>query len=558
MPAKRSFVLNNFKNWGAKKPTCKHCSSQISYNGGSVGNLKRHMKLKHPFIPWQGSIHDNEDNEDDTPVEQPNQTQPSAQSEHLSQRESQQPVITNYISKQPTTKKADKINHQLVKMIAKGHHALRLVEEPEMVKFVSMVSQCGGYKLPAKKTLSQSLIPKVYNDLESEIKSQLQDTFAVCLTTDGWTSSTNISYIAVTAHFIDKNTTLCSALLCCRELDCSHTGENLYGFLKEVTANWGISNKVAAIVTDNAANALSGVRLGEWRSIGCFAHLLNLIVQKAITGIPAVVDKVKNIVVYFNRSSQALKKLKDFQVEMQLPILKLKKSVPTRWKSTYDMLARIIEVKDAVMSTIAILRPDLIIDTIEWEIIEGSLPLLKPFYGITTGISSEIDVTLSKVIVFINLIQRYLAKTSPKNEKLSLFYRSLRQGFREPNACDTAIQNLKNKIVQTDYSQTETKVVIPDSQAQAVNNIWYDYDKDVRNIVKPQNKTVAAIVEVNRYLSEPYLDRNHNPLEWWHVRKETYPNLYRHILKRFCIVATSVPCERVFSSAGLVIRDVLY
>ncbi|XP_017494507.1 PREDICTED: zinc finger BED domain-containing protein 4-like, partial [Rhagoletis zephyria] len=485
MPAKRSFVLNNFKNWGAKKPTCKHCSSQISYNGGSVGNLKRHMKLKHPFIPWQGSIHDNEDNEDDTPVEQPNQTQPSAQSEHLSQRESQQPVITNYISKQPTTKKADKINHQLVKMIAKGHHALRLVEEPEMVKFVSMVSQCGGYKLPAKKTLSQSLIPKVYNDLESEIKSQLQDTFAVCLTTDGWTSSTNISYIAVTAHFIDKNTTLCSALLCCRELDCSHTGENLYGFLKEVTANWGISNKVAAIVTDNAANALSGV------------------------------------------SSQALKKLKDFQVETQLPILKLKKSVPTRWKSTYDMLARIIEVKDAVMSTIAILRPDLIIDTIEWEIIEGSLPLLKPFYGITTGISSEIDVTLSKVIVFINLIQR-----------------SLRQGFREPNACDTAIQSLKNKIVQTDYSQTETKVVIPDSQAQAVNNIWYDYDKDVRNIVKPQNKTVAAIVEVNRYLSEPYLDRNHNPLEWWHVRKETYPNLYRHILKRFCIVATSVPCER--------------
>lgn len=268
MPAKRSLVWNNFKNWGAKKATCRHCLAQISYNGGSVGNLKRHMKLKHPFIPWQGSIHDDEDNEGDTPREQPNQMQPSVQSEHLLQREPQQPVITNYLAKQPTAKKVDKINHQLVKMIAKGHHALRLVEEPEVVKFVGMVSQCRGYKLPARKTLSQNLIPKVYNDIESEIRSQLQDAFAACLTTAGWTSSTNISYIAVTAHFIDKNTTLCSALLCCKELDGSHTGENVCAFLKEVTANWAISNKVAAIVTDNAANALSAVRLGEWRSQG--------------------------------------------------------------------------------------------------------------------------------------------------------------------------------------------------------------------------------------------------------------------------------------------------
>ncbi|XP_017482027.1 PREDICTED: zinc finger BED domain-containing protein 4-like, partial [Rhagoletis zephyria] len=389
MAGKRSEIWNYFKNCDGKRAYGKHCLVSISYNGGSI---------RHPFINTKAKQINSGTSEQPPQSDQPAQHEQPGQNEQPTH--SEQLSINNFYKKRPTKGSEEKINMQLVKMIAKGHHALRMVDEPELVKFVEMVSKCSTYTMPCRKTLSQKLIPRVCNDIEAEVREKLQQTFAVCLTTDGWTSSTNVSYIAATAHFIDDNTKLCSALLCCEEFDASHTGANLCNFLKEVMERWNVSHKVAATVSDSAANILSAVKLGQWRSISCFAHLLNLVVQKGLGEIADIAGKVKNIAEYFNRSTQGTKRLKDFQVQMQMPVLKLKQSVPTRWNSTYEMLSRIVEVKDAVMSTIAILRSDLIISNIEWEIIEGALPILKPFYEVTIEISSEKNVKRHQKLSF--------------------------------------------------------------------------------------------------------------------------------------------------------------
>jgi hypothetical protein len=44
--------------------------------------------------------------------------------------------------------------------------------------------------------------------------------------------------------------------------------------------------------------------------------------------------------------------------------------------------------------------------------------------------------------------------------------------------------------------------------------------------------------------------RTGDPQHGWNDRKVLHPRLYTVVKKRLCVVATSVPCERIFSKTG--------
>jgi hypothetical protein len=76
----------------------------------------------------------------------------------------------------------------------------------------------------------------------------------------------------------------------------------------------------------------------------------------------------------------------------------------------------------------------------------------------------------------------------------------------------------------------------------------------VQQLSKQSNSATAdAIVEVQRYLREPHIKRNDDPLQYWEMHKLLFPHLYILSLKFLCTPASSVPCERVFSKAGEVV-----
>ena len=59
--------------------------------------------------------------------------------------------------------------------------------------------------------------------------------------------------------------------------------------------------------------------------------------------------------------------------------------------------------------------------------------------------------------------------------------------------------------------------------------------------------------ELDRYLVQPGLDEEEDPLMWWKAHEFDYPMLARVVKKYLCVPATSTPSERLFSKSGQVV-----
>jgi len=181
------------------------------------------------------------------------------------------------------------------------------VEDQEFKHFLKMLN--GSYKLPSRKTVSNSMIHLLYQQTYEKVQGYMTNSFTVCLTTDGWTSIKNESHLGVTGHFIDENSVLQSVCFGCENFNERHTIENLSVFLKNIVRTWGIQHKIVTVVSDNAPNIVGTIKDSNFRHISCFAHNVNLVVQKGLKKIINVQKKVKSIVEHFKRTSHVQSKL---------------------------------------------------------------------------------------------------------------------------------------------------------------------------------------------------------------------------------------------------------
>jgi hypothetical protein len=157
-----------------------------------------------------------------------------------------------------------------------------------------------------------------------------------------------------------------------------------------ITREWEIQDKVVACVLDGALNITLAIQKCRWKHLHCFAHTLNLIVRGGLKKLSETVDKVKQIADHFHRSSLSAEKLRATLLQMGQPDLKVLQDCPTRWNSTFFMLKRFVRLRDAIITTLALVNPAVTTLTHdEWAAIEEACEVLQPYEEVTVEISGE-------------------------------------------------------------------------------------------------------------------------------------------------------------------------
>lgn len=521
-----------------------------------------------------------------------------------------QKTLGSYVGKKVTPDQKRKIDADLLDLFVLDFQPFSMVEDVGFKKFVKWIP---GYELPSRKTISSVMIPALYHKQASLIKDKVNiEAPTVCITTDVWTSKNTESFMATTAHYITNEFKFQTVLLKCSYLSGHHTADNLASELKEVLVEWNLMNRVNFAVSDNASAIVKAIEeILKLKHYGCYAHKLNLIVQNALEPIEATISKVKKIVTHFKRSVTATEKLIKYQTDQGSPTpRKLKQEVPTRWNSTFHMLERFVELEEAVKSTIALIDKNLpVLSREEWQECKDLCIMLKPFDEMTELVSGEKYMTGSSVIVVTRCLTNVCKKIKENEvycnfsnlvkEVLSRLEKGVSERFRnvehsttfalctflDPRyktgvfSDDAALKkikaNVKDMVAELirQNSRNTTAIAVPEptdsesmpstSSSSSFFRAW-DIFKEIVSDTRTEthsNPLARAIKEVDTYLADdvlPLKDENQKltcQLEWWIKHQHVYPNLATLFKTKCNIIATSVPCERLFSKSGQLISD---
>ena len=133
---------------------------------------------------------------------------------------------------------------------------------------------------------------------------------------------------------------MCCHLLETSEVMTDHTAPNLAAGLKDALERWRLPlGKLSA--EEYICLALENLDIEH---IGCFAHTIQLGVQKAmdLPEMSMAIGRAKRLVSHFNHSCKSSYVLHSKQQVLKHDEQSLIQSVPTRWNSTYCTIERIL------------------------------------------------------------------------------------------------------------------------------------------------------------------------------------------------------------------------
>ncbi|KAL0340775.1 UNVERIFIED_CONTAM: putative AC transposase [Sesamum radiatum] len=305
----------------------------------------------------------------------------------------------------------------LARMIIIDELPFKFVENEGFRQFVSVA--CPEFIIPSRTAIIGDCY-RLYFDEKNKLKTYFKITGQrISLTVDTWTSSQRLTYMCLTAHYIDTDWKMQKVILNFIPRP-THKGDDVGLLIEKCLLDWGI-DRIFTITVDNTSsndtivaylrrkfvNQGTAVLGGKFLHMRCVAHIVNLIVKDGLKELNESIERVRTVVRYVLQSLAKLKKFNNFVVEEKVESKRsLCLDVPTRWDSIYTMLETAVifqRVFERYEMSDADFRGDFMPDgpygkiglptKYDWDMVERFVKVLQYFYKLIVQISGSLYVT---------------------------------------------------------------------------------------------------------------------------------------------------------------------
>lgn len=165
--------------------------------------------------------------------------------------------------------------------------------------------------------------------------------------------------------------------------------------------------EIVGVVRDNGTDITAALNRSIYEAFSCVAHTLQLVIKDGFIDnakITNLIRKARKLVGSFKHSAKNSKVLKGVQLQLGVPVHRMVQDEPTRWNSTYYMLKRLLEQKNAIvlLATNPVINLSVEMTSDDWRTMKFAVDFLEIYETATIQLSKETS-TISEVSLFLLL-----------------------------------------------------------------------------------------------------------------------------------------------------------
>lgn len=569
------------------KVVCLHCSRTIS-RGKKTTNLGtsclfRHMQRFHGHV-----LESNNTISGDVPSADVHVKQEVMETSVFETQQEHERFDEDH----PVAKKITKL---IAEMLALDLQPSALVENAGLNRLLEYLQP--QYSLPSSSYFTSTAIPDMYERVKDVVLTHLKEAEGgvVHFTASIWVTSQTREYLTLTAHWATYESSVrpqgqdfhCSALLSVSQIDCDHDMHDIPKQLEYLWDSWITSSGLKKGFTVTDSNTIRNTLEDHGNlTVQCFGHTIDLIVSEAIKSqrmVQNLLSIARKICERVHRSAKAKEKLAELQTVHQLPENQLIQDVPSKWRTSFFMLERLVEQRKAIdeMSIECNFREMISCD--QWEVMLSVCNALKPF-EVACGEMSNRTATLGQVIPLIHILNRKIDLLFDETVGIDNMLKSLKEAMvskmsatlRDPRytwatmldpryktslfteeEAEQCKQDLIRELDLCSSTSVEGNLPLPNgcdeaplSSDSSKDNLW-TLMADVRQKIKHEEKPKSPELEVQEYLEEDILDQSCDPLDYWNLKKFLWPDLAKVAARYVGCPPSIIPAETLFSTASV-------